>query len=134
LKKNRHAKHPVNRSSAILSLFKIWRPVFFLRDNKMSRYFEGWYFKNVSSGSEHIWSVIPGISIEDRTHTHVFIQLINGKAKELMRLINSPSSIKAYMELLKELKCTLPEVGNKLRERVWKGKSPRDILEELDAD
>ena len=57
----------------------------------------------------------------------------NGKTKELMRLINSPSSIKAYKELLKELKCAPPDVGNKLRERVWKGKSPRDILEELDA-
>ena len=56
----------------------------------------------------------------------------NGKTKELMRLINSPSTIKAYKELLKELRCEPSEVGRKLRERVWKGKSPRDILEELD--
>ena len=55
----------------------------------------------------------------------------NGKTKELMRVINSPSTIKAYKELLKELKCEPSEVGAKLRARAWKGKSPRDILEEV---
>ena len=61
------------------------------------------------------------------------VHQFNGKTKELMRLINSPSTVKAYKELLKELKCEPSEVGAKLRERVWKGKSPRDILEELDG-
>ncbi len=58
----------------------------------------------------------------------------NGKTKEFMKLINNDNSIKAYKELLKDLKCKPSEVGQKLREKTWKGKGPRGILEELDAD
>jgi len=63
-------------------LLKTWNPVLFQGGNKKSRYFEGWYFKNVSANGEHIWSVIPGISIVDKNHAHAFIQLINGKTAE----------------------------------------------------
>ena len=63
-------------------LLKTWHPVRFQGANKKSRYFEGWYFKNVSANSGHIWSVIPGISIVDKNHAHAFIQLINGKTAE----------------------------------------------------
>jgi hypothetical protein len=61
---------------------KIWRPVQFQGVDKKSQYFEGWYFKNVSSTGEHIWSIIPGISIVDKTNKHAFIQLIDGKTAE----------------------------------------------------
>jgi len=64
------------------SLLKMWHPVHFQGRNKTSRYFEGWYFKNVSAHSEHIWSVIPGISIVDRNQSHAFLQLINGKTSK----------------------------------------------------
>jgi len=57
---------------------KTWHPVRFQGGNQKSRYFEGWYFKNVSANAEFIWSVIPGISILDKNHAHAFIQLING--------------------------------------------------------
>ena len=63
-------------------LLKTWQPVRFQGANKKSRYFEGWYFKNVSADSAHIWSVIPGISIVDKNQAHAFIQLINGKTAE----------------------------------------------------
>jgi tocopherol cyclase len=61
---------------------KLWKPVIFQGGFKKQRYFEGWYFKNVSAGGHHIWSVIPGISIENRQNRHAFIQLINGKTAQ----------------------------------------------------
>lgn len=63
-------------------LLKTWRPVQFQGAGKKSRYFEGWYFKNVSADGGHIWSVIPGISIVDKNNKHAFIQLIDGKTAE----------------------------------------------------
>ena len=63
-------------------LLKTWLPVHFQGGNQNSSYFEGWYFKNVSADAEHIWSVIPGISISDKNHAHAFIQLINGITAE----------------------------------------------------
>ena len=63
-------------------LLKTWNPVQFQGAGKKSRYFEGWYFKNVSGNDEHIWSIIPGISIVDKSNKHAFIQLINGKTAE----------------------------------------------------
>jgi hypothetical protein len=63
-------------------LLKAWNPVQFQGAGKKSRYFEGWYFKNVSSAGEHIWSIIPGISIVDKNNKHAFIQLIDGKTAE----------------------------------------------------
>jgi tocopherol cyclase len=40
-------------------------------------YFEGWYFKHVSSDLEHVYSFIPGVSLT-RRNSHAFIQVING--------------------------------------------------------
>lgn len=62
------------------------------------------------------------------------IHEFNGKTKDFMKAVNNPSAKKAYTELLKELKCRPSEVGARLRERTWKGKEPRDILEELEKD
>ena len=59
------------------------------------------------------------------------IHEFNGKTKEFMKLVNNPSTKKAYESLLKDLKCPPSEVGGKLRDRTWKGKTPRDILGEL---
>lgn len=64
------------------NLQKVWKPILFQGNRKKSKYFEGWYFKNVSLNSEHIWSIIPGISIVDSNNRHAFIQLINGKTAE----------------------------------------------------
>lgn len=56
----------------------------------------------------------------------------NGRTKELTKALNDPSTIKAYSALLKELNCKPSEFAEKLRHRVWKGKSPRDVLAELE--
>jgi tocopherol cyclase len=66
----------------LYDLTKTWRPLHYQGGNQKSRYFEGWYFKNVSADGDHIWSVIPGISIVEKSNRHSFIQLINGKTAE----------------------------------------------------
>jgi len=72
-KENQNAFYPITR---------IWKPVTFQGANKKKHYFEGWYFKNVSANQKHIWSIIPGISIEDQQNRHAFIQFINGSTAE----------------------------------------------------
>ncbi len=71
---------------------------------------------------------------EDSVVIFPTLHQFNGKTKEFMKAVNSPSSIKAYSKLLAELKCKPSELPEKLRLRVWKGKSPREILEEAGAD
>lgn len=68
--------------SFLYPVTKTWKPVNFQGVGKKSNYFEGWYFKNVSGDQQHIWSVIPGISIQNAEKQHAFIQLINGKTAE----------------------------------------------------
>lgn len=46
--------------------------------NANSQYFEGWYFKIVSHDQKHALAFIPGISIESRTKSHAFIQVMDG--------------------------------------------------------
>jgi len=57
--------------------FSIYKPEVFQGSLKNKKYFEGWYFKHVSSDLKHVWSFIPGISINDN-EPHSFIQVING--------------------------------------------------------
>jgi hypothetical protein len=60
-------------------LKKIKNPEMFQGNRKRKEYFEGWYFKMVSSDGSSILSVIPGISLsEDGETQHAFIQLIDG--------------------------------------------------------
>lgn len=54
------------------------------------------------------------------------------KSKEFMKLIKDPRMARAYLQLLKELKCEPSEVAKKLREKVWKGKNSKEVLEELE--
>jgi len=56
----------------------------------------------------------------------------NGKTKELEKALNDPSMIKAYSLLLKKMGGKPSEMAERLRDRVWKGKSPHDILAELE--
>ena len=56
----------------------------------------------------------------------------NGKTKELEKALNDPSMIKAYSLLLKKMGGKPSEMADTLRDRVWKGKNPRDILAELE--
>jgi hypothetical protein len=50
-------------------------PLIFQGKKKNEKYFEGWYFKQVSSDLKNIVSIIPGIS-KGRECSHAFIQII----------------------------------------------------------
>jgi hypothetical protein len=64
----------------LYNLRKIWNPAFFQGNNKNKQYFEGWYFKLVSSDRQVVWAIIPGISLGRKNEgSYPFIQLINGK-------------------------------------------------------
>lgn len=54
---------------------RLFRPEVYQGRRHPTRYFEGWYFKFVDKGGEHIWSVIPGISYSSDSHS--FVQVIH---------------------------------------------------------
>ena len=60
------------------SLYKIFHPEIFQGTLKKKNYFEGWYFKHVSSEGENAFAVIPGISLSADSHS--FIQYIDGNS------------------------------------------------------
>jgi len=55
----------------------IFKPEVFQGKMSSKIYFEGWYFKHVSKTLEHVYSFIPGISLNPE-NPHAFIQVING--------------------------------------------------------
>jgi len=59
-----------------MSLYSIYHPEIFQGNLHKTGYFEGWYFKQVSSDSSNVLSIIPGISLAK--DPHAFIQVING--------------------------------------------------------
>jgi hypothetical protein len=56
---------------------KIYKPEIFQGNLKKINYFEGWYFKHVSSDLKQVWSFIPGVALTSHD-PHSFIQVING--------------------------------------------------------
>ncbi len=56
---------------------KVYKPEIFQGNLKKKNYFEGWYFKHVSSDLKHVLSFIPGISLT-KNDPHAFIQVIDG--------------------------------------------------------
>lgn len=56
---------------------KIFKPEVFQGDLNKKNYFEGWYFKHVAKNGQHVFSFIPGISL-NKTDKHAFIQFIDG--------------------------------------------------------
>ena len=63
-------------------------PLTFQGENKNNKYFEGWYFKQVSSDLKNIISIIPGISKND-TDSHSFIQVIISRDLEGRMQLNT---------------------------------------------
>lgn len=59
------------------TFLNIWHPDRFQGAGKRRRYFEGWYFKNVSEKGDNSWSFIPGISMTGK-NSHAFVQAIDG--------------------------------------------------------
>ena len=60
---------------------RIFNPPVFQGSIDKLNYFEGWYFKNVSAGQEHVISFIPGISTSGK-RPHAFIQMFDGRSGE----------------------------------------------------
>ncbi|QUH25282.1 tocopherol cyclase family protein [Serpentinicella alkaliphila] len=60
------------------SLYKLFNPEIFQGNLHKKNYFEGWYIKLISSCHNHVWAIIPGISLDKDGDGHCFIQLING--------------------------------------------------------
>jgi hypothetical protein len=58
------------------SLYKIYHPEIFQGSLKDKNYFEGWYFKHVSSDAGNAFAIIAGISLSEDPHS--FIQYIDG--------------------------------------------------------
>lgn len=56
---------------------KVYNPILFQGNLNRNRYFEGWYFKHVSSNHNHVYSFIPGVALT-KTDKHAFIQVIDG--------------------------------------------------------
>ncbi|MFA9398422.1 MAG: tocopherol cyclase family protein [Clostridiaceae bacterium] len=54
---------------------KLINPEYFQGNKDKTSYFEGWYFKQVSSNNKCVLSLIPGISL-DKSDKHAFIQVI----------------------------------------------------------
>jgi hypothetical protein len=67
-----------------MSFFKrlraTWHPDEFQGWGRERRYFEGWYFKVVSSDERHALAFIPGISMGENGERHSFVQVMDGKA------------------------------------------------------
>lgn len=62
-------------------IFKVYKPDVFQGNLRKHNYFEGWYFKHVSSDLKNVIIFIPGISL-NRSDPHAFIQVINGVTGE----------------------------------------------------
>lgn len=56
----------------------LWQPDMFHGWGETRNYFEGWYFKFVSSDEKTAMAVIPGISMDPSGERHAFIQVLDG--------------------------------------------------------
>jgi tocopherol cyclase len=64
-------------------LKKLGNPEIFQGNKKKKSYFEGWYFKMVSSVDSSTLCIIPGIALsQDGSGQHAFIQIIDGKTSK----------------------------------------------------
>ncbi len=66
---------PVKR---IVSLFN---PERFQGWGKKRNYFEGWYFKILSTDEENAFALIPGVSMDTKGNRHSFVQFLDGRKK-----------------------------------------------------
>ena len=62
---------------AFLYMLRLFKPEVFQGNLNKKRYFEGWYFKQVSRDLNKVYAFIPGISLTGN-EKHAFIQIING--------------------------------------------------------
>lgn len=61
---------------------KIWQPAAFQGKIGARGYFEGWYYKFADKSEQHVWALIPGISLDQNgRNSHCFIQFLDGSGK-----------------------------------------------------
>ena len=60
------------------SFHKLYHPEIFQGSLSKKNYFEGWYYKFVSSDQSSAISIIPGVALYDQKDRHAFIQIIDG--------------------------------------------------------
>src|SRR6056297_72830 len=58
-------------------MFKVFKPSLYQGNKRLKKYFEGWYFKQVTADEKKVFSFIPGISLNPND-PHSFIQFIDG--------------------------------------------------------
>jgi hypothetical protein len=61
----------------ILTMLRVFDPRVYQGNMRLKKYFEGWYFKQVTADEKKVFSFIPGISLNP-DDPHSFIQFING--------------------------------------------------------
>lgn len=83
---------------------RIFNPEMYQGRYRHKNYFEGWYFKAIDTTAEHIYAIIPGVSLT-REDKHAFIQFIDavsGKTKYFRFPIEdftfSPKSFDIYIK------------------------------------
>lgn len=70
---------------------RIWRPETFQGSLRKKKYFEGWYFKQVTADARHACAVIPGISL-GKSGSHAFIQFFDSRAGKAWYFRYPPSA------------------------------------------
>ena len=64
--------------SLLQRMYALWHPDRYQGWGKERNYFEGWYFKVVSSDERGVFAFIPGISMNPDGSQHAFIQVLDG--------------------------------------------------------
>lgn len=57
----------------------IWNPECYHGWGKSKRFFEGWYYKIISSDQKHALAIIPGIAMDENGKKQAFIQVLDGR-------------------------------------------------------
>ena len=57
----------------------LWNPECYHGWNKSKKFFEGWYYKIVSSDQKHALAIIPGIAMDEQGMKQAFIQVLDGR-------------------------------------------------------
>jgi len=60
---------------------RLFKPEVYQGGSKPTKYFEGWYYKQVSDDEGNVFAFIPGVSL-NKEDPHSFIQFINGLTGE----------------------------------------------------
>ncbi|MFZ9661426.1 MAG: hypothetical protein ACO29O_06055, partial [Chitinophagaceae bacterium] len=112
--------------SFLRKMQNIFHPERFQGWGKEKRYFEGWYFKVVSSDTSKAFAFIPGIAIDEKSNAQAFIQILDGikKTSTYHRLdadLFRPSSNSFHVEIQNNifnkntLQLNLPEAHGVLK-------------------